>query len=98
MENKTDIIIEEYIPLKIIINKDDEAVDYLTFSKNNTSYIELTFVINSHFLKRITLLSSREFERSDESLLQPDHPDLSGRRDRALHLLPDRQDKDRNRQ
>lgn len=69
MENRTNIILEEYIPLKIIINKDDEAVDYLTFSKNNMSYIELTFGINSHFLKRVTLLSSHDFEYSDERLL-----------------------------
>ena len=69
MENRTNIILEEYIPLKIVINKDDEAVDYLTFSKNNTSYIELTFGINSHFLKRVTLLSSHEFEYAADSLL-----------------------------
>ena len=33
------------------------------------SYIELTFGINSHFLKRVTLLSSHDFEYSDERLL-----------------------------
>lgn len=69
MEKRTNIILEEYIPLKVIINKDDEAVDYLTFSKNNISHIELTFGINSHFLKRVILLSSYEFEYSIGFLL-----------------------------
>ena len=73
MENRTNIILEDYIPLKIILNKDDEAVDYLTFSKNNTSYIELTFGISSHTLKRVILLSSVEFEYSDSDLKIDDY-------------------------
>ena len=37
MQDIIDMELEEYIPLKIIFNKDEEAVEYISYSKDKTS-------------------------------------------------------------
>ena len=55
MQDIIDMELEEYIPLKIIFNKDEEAVEYISYSKDKTSSLEFTVGIKSKLLKRITL-------------------------------------------
>ena len=63
----TTITIEEYIPLKVLINnEEDEAIEYLCFKKEDTSYLELSIGKNTHLIKRIILLLSKEYEISRE--------------------------------
>ena len=40
MQDIIDMELEEYIPLKIIFNKDEEAVEYISYSKDKTSSLE----------------------------------------------------------
>ena len=37
MQDIIDMELEEYIPLKIIFNRDEEAVEYISYSKDKTS-------------------------------------------------------------
>ena len=47
MQDIIDMELEEYIPLKIIFNKDEEAVEYISYSKDKTSSLEFTVGIKS---------------------------------------------------
>ena len=42
MQDIIDMELEEYIPLKIIFNRDEEAVEYISYSKDKTSSLEFT--------------------------------------------------------
>ncbi|MCM1496386.1 MAG: hypothetical protein NC089_11385 [Bacteroides sp.] len=67
MQNTVSIKLEEYIPLKIIWNGCEEAVTYVSFSKDKTSSLEIVVGISSNQIKRITLLLCKEYiETSDE--------------------------------
>lgn len=67
MQNNVSIKLEEYIPLKIICNDYEEAVKYVSFSKDNTSSLEFVFGINSNLIKGITLLLCKDYiETTDE--------------------------------
>lgn len=71
-KNMQDIInmkLEEYIPLKIILNKDDEAAEYISYSKDKTSSLEFTVGIKSRLLKRITLLLCKEYSETTNKLV-----------------------------
>lgn len=61
MQDIINMKLEEYIPLKIIFNKDEEAVEYISYSKDKTSSLEFTVGIKSKLIKRITLLLCKEF-------------------------------------
>ena len=39
MQDIINIKLEEYIPLKIIFNKDEEAVEYISYSKDKITVI-----------------------------------------------------------
>lgn len=65
---KTSISLEEYIPLKVLIDRKDEAIKNLSYSKNKTSLLEITVGITSRLIKRITLLLSKEYDVNDSKL------------------------------
>lgn len=62
-------ILEEYIPLKVLISKDEEILDYLTYKKGSKSFLELSFGIHSGMIKRILILSCKEYEYIDDEIL-----------------------------
>ena len=61
--------LEEYIALKIIFNKEEEAVEYISYSKDKTSSLEFTVGIKSKLLKRITLLLCKEYSETTNKLV-----------------------------
>ena len=69
MQDIIDMELEEYIPLKIIFNKDEEAVEYISYSKDKTSSLEFTVGIKSKLLKRITLLLCKEYSETTNKLV-----------------------------
>jgi hypothetical protein len=69
MQDIINIKLEEYIPLKIIFNKDEEAVEYISYSKDKTSSLEFTVGIKSKLIKRITLLLCKEYSETTNKLV-----------------------------
>lgn len=69
MQNKINIKLEEYIPLKIIFNKDEEAVEYISYSKDKSSSLEFVVGIKSKLIKRITLLLCKEYSETANELV-----------------------------
>lgn len=68
MENNKDktidvsIILEEYIPLKILIDREDEPIKNISYFNGRTSLLEFSVGITSGLIKRITLLLSKEYD------------------------------------
>ncbi len=58
---------EEYIPLKVLIDRKDEPIKNLSYSKDKTSLLEIAVGITSGFIRRITLLS-KEYDTNDSKL------------------------------
>lgn len=75
MQSKVNIKLEEYIPLKIILSKDEEAVEYISYSKNKTSSLEVVIGIKSKQIKRITLLLCKEFSETTNELVVENYED-----------------------
>lgn len=69
MQDIITIKLEEYIPLKIIFNKDEEAVEYISYTKGKTSLLEITVGIKSKLVKRITLLLCKEYSEDMNKLV-----------------------------
>ena len=69
MQDMINIKLEEYIPLKIIFSNDGEAVEYISYSKDKTSLLELTVGIKSKLIKRITLLLCKEYSETTNKLV-----------------------------
>lgn len=69
MQDRINIKLEEYIPLKIIFNREDEAVEYVSYSKGKTSSLEFAFGIKSKLIKRITLLLCKEYSETINKLV-----------------------------
>ena len=69
MQDIINIKLEEYIPLKIIFNKDEEAVEYISYSKDKTSSLEFIVGIKSKLIKRITLLLCKEYSETTNKLV-----------------------------
>ena len=69
MQDRINIKLEEYIPLKIIFNKDEEAVEYISYSKDKTSSLEFAVGIKSKLIKRITLLLCKEYSETTNQLV-----------------------------
>lgn len=65
---KTSISLEEYIPLKVLIDRKDEPIKNLSYSKDKTSLLEIAVGITSGFIKRITLLLSKEYDINNSKL------------------------------
>lgn len=68
MNDVVDIKMEEYIPLKIIFNKDEEVVDNISYSKDNTSVLEFMVGMKNKTIKRITLLLCKEYSETLDKL------------------------------
>ncbi len=47
---KTSISLEEYIPFKVLIDRKNEPVKYLSYSKDKTSLLEIAVGITSCFI------------------------------------------------
>lgn len=54
--------LEEYIPLKIIFNENDEPIRYISYYKDKKSLLEISVGITSGLIRRITLLLSKEYD------------------------------------
>ena len=65
---KTIISLEEYIPLKVLIDRKDEPIKNLSYSKDKTSFLEIAVGITSRLIKRITLLLSKEYDINNSKL------------------------------
>ena len=65
---KPTIIFEEYIPLKVLIDSNDEPVKYLSYSKGTTSLLEIGIGEASGFIKEITLVLSKEYAINNSEL------------------------------
>lgn len=67
------IKLENYIPLKIIFNNIDEAIDeaveYISYSKEKTSLLEITVGMKSKLIKKITLLLCKEYSEITNKLV-----------------------------
>ncbi len=65
---KTSISLEEYIPIKVLVDRKDEPIKNLSYLKDRTSLLEITVGITSGLIKRITLLLSKEYDICDSKL------------------------------
>ena len=65
---KPSIILEEYIPLKVLIDSQDEPIKYLSYSKETTSLLEIGVEEASGFIKEITLVLSKDWDIYDRKL------------------------------
>ena len=57
---KTSISLEQYIPLKVMIDRKDQPIKNLSYLKDKTSLLEISVGITSGLIKRITLLLTKE--------------------------------------
>ena len=62
------ISLEEYIPLKVIIDRKNEPIENVLYFKDKTSILEISMGTVSRFINRITLLLSKEYEINDSKL------------------------------
>lgn len=65
---KITICLEEYIPLKVIVDSKEEPVKHISFFKDKTSLLEIAVGVTSGFIKRITLLLSKEYDIKEGEL------------------------------
>jgi len=65
----TKLILEEYIPLKIIFNEQKEGVKYISYSKGKKSHLEIVIGMQSCFIKKITLLLSEKYNFFQKKLI-----------------------------
>ncbi len=75
MQDIINMKLEEYIPLKIIFNNEEEVVEYVSYSKDKTSSLEFTVGIKSKLLKRITLLLCKEYSETTNKLVIENYED-----------------------
>lgn len=59
---KISIRLEEYIPLKVLVDRKNEPVKNISFFKEKSSLLEISVGSVSGLIKRITLLMSKEYE------------------------------------
>lgn len=65
---KISISLEEYIPIKVLIDRKDEPIKNISYFKDKTSLLEIAVGVESRFIKRITLLLSKEYDINDNKL------------------------------
>ena len=65
---KMAVSLEEYIPLKVIIDRKAEPLKSISYSKDRTSFLEITVGMTSGRIKRITLLLSKEYDINETRL------------------------------
>ena len=66
---KASIKLEEYIPLKVVFDREDESIKILSYSKDKTSLLEIAVGTISGLIKRITLLLSKDYDINDSKLI-----------------------------
>ena len=69
MKITTKFILEEYIPLKVILNEQKEEMKYIFYSKGKKSHLEIAIGMQSCFIKRITLLLSEKYDFFEKELI-----------------------------
>lgn len=69
MKSEVHIKLEEYIPLKIVFSKDEEVTEYISYSKNKTSFLEIVIGTKSRQIKKIILLLCKEFSETMNELV-----------------------------
>lgn len=62
------IVLEEYIPLKIMFCKDKEPINYISYSQDKYSLLEISVGVNSRQIHKIMLLLSKEYSIEEKSL------------------------------
>lgn len=65
---KISVSLEDYIPLKILIDRKDEAIKNISYAKDKNSLLEIAVGISSGLIKRITLLLCKEYDISENKL------------------------------
>ncbi|MCM1026027.1 MAG: hypothetical protein NC432_06305 [Roseburia sp.] len=65
---KISIGLEEYIPLKVLIDRKDEPIKNISYSKDKNSLLEIAVGATSGFIKRITLLLCKEYDINESKL------------------------------
>lgn len=68
MEEKYTVVLEEYIPLKVVNSVSENDVDCYTYGMEDTSLLEFAVGHKSKEVRRITLLLSREYEIVHEDM------------------------------
>ena len=66
---KASIKLEEYIPLKVVFDREDESIKILSYSKDKTSLLEIAVGTISGLIKRITLLLNKDYDINDSKLI-----------------------------
>lgn len=66
--------LEEYIPLKVVIEDIEEPVNYFSYSKGKKSLLEFAVGVKSEMIKKITLLMSAEYTISDKKVCMGSEP------------------------
>lgn len=69
---KIELKLEEYIPLKIVCEKNNELVKHISYYNGTKSSLEISVGVKKRFIKRITLLLSEKYIISDESFVMND--------------------------
>lgn len=73
MPSQIEIQLEEYIPLKIVVSNDFEGYEYIKYSQNDTSVLEIAVGSSNRTIKKITLLLCKEFFESEGKLSIDDY-------------------------
>lgn len=60
--------LEEYIPLKVVIEDIEEPVNYFSYSKGKKSLLEFAVGAKSEKIKKITLLMSAEYTITNNTI------------------------------
>lgn len=56
------IRLEEYIPLKVLVDRESEPIKNISYFNGKTSFLEISVGITSGLIKRVTLLLSKEYD------------------------------------
>ncbi|MCX4307822.1 MAG: hypothetical protein OSJ69_18715 [Acetatifactor sp.] len=56
------IRLEEYIPLKVLVDWESEPIKNISYFNGKTSFLEISVGITSGLIKRVTLLLSKEYD------------------------------------
>ena len=74
LNNSSKFVIEEYIPMKIVLDETEEPIDYFSYSKGKKSLLEIAVGVNSGRIKKVTLLMSEDYTICDKKICMIDVP------------------------
>lgn len=66
--NSTKLVIEEYIPMKIVLDETEEPINYFSYSKEKKSLLEIAVGVQSGKIKKVTLLMSEDYTIYDKKI------------------------------